>query len=69
MFTANADYKYTVGRGYIALPVDLERAQYIRDCYKNNQVCILTEEGGFLTRLPISPEILNFIEFPRTPVS
>lgn len=60
-------FKYNTGIGYIAIPTDLSREAYINDCYKNLHVSIKTEDGGFLNRVPISPEILNFIDFPETP--
>lgn len=59
-------FKYDVGIGYIALPSDLQRDDYIRDCYKNLHVSMRTEDGGFYNRVPIPPDILNFIEFPKT---
>lgn len=59
-------YKYSSGIGYITLPTDLDRDTYIRDCYKNFHVSLKTEDGGFLNRVPISPEVLNFCEFPST---
>jgi hypothetical protein len=57
-------YKYSVGIAYIAMPSDLERETYIRDCYKNCFVSIKTEDGGFLNRIAINPETMNFIDFP-----
>lgn len=59
-------FKYTVGVAYIAVPSDLERATYIKDCYTNLQVSIITEDGGFHNRVPISQELLNFVVFPQT---
>jgi hypothetical protein len=60
-------FKYNVGIGYVAIPSDLDRDVYIRDCYKNYQVSLKTEDGGFLNRVPIPPDVLNFIEFPDKP--
>ena len=62
----NGSY-YRIGRAYIALPTDLDRTAYVRDCYINNWVSLIAEDGGFMNRVPISPEALNFIEFPPTP--
>lgn len=59
-------FKYAIGRAYIALPSDLSRDQYIKDCYLNLQVCLITEDGSFYNRVPISPETLNFVTFPTT---
>lgn len=60
-------YNYTIGFAYIALPNDIERDVYIADCYKNYQVSIVMEDGGFFNRVPISPEDIGFIRFPDTP--
>lgn len=62
-----AGFKYNAGIAYVAIPSDLDRATYIADCYKNWHVSVRTEDGGFLNRVPITPEVLNFIEFPLTP--
>lgn len=57
-------YNQSVGIGYIALPSDIPRAEYISLCYKNSSVCIKCEDGSFYTRVPIDSTALNFIEFP-----
>lgn len=57
-------YNQSVGIGYIALPSDIPRAEYISLCYKNSSVCIKCEDGSFYNRVPIDSVILNFIEFP-----
>lgn len=59
-------YKFQIGRAYIALPSDLSRADYLKDCFLNWQVSLITEDGSFYNRVPISPEILNFVTFPTT---
>ncbi|SEW37452.1 hypothetical protein [Chitinophaga arvensicola] len=61
------DYKYSVGIAYIAIPTDVDRAAYIQDCYRNFTVSVWGEDGSFMNRLPITPEVLNFVEFPVTP--
>lgn len=57
-------YKYSAGIGYIAIPRDLDRDKYIKDCYANCRVSMQTEDGGFHNRIPVTPEVMNFIEFP-----
>jgi hemin uptake protein HemP len=52
------------GTGYITIPVDVERDEYIRSCNLQNRVSIKTEDGGYLHRVPIDPMVMNFIEFP-----
>lgn len=62
--TANVGEQWSAGVAYVALPSDVERAAYIRDCYVNNCLCLWSENSGFLNRVPVSDDILNFIEFP-----
>jgi hypothetical protein len=57
-------FKYPIGIAYVAMPSDLEREAYLRDCYMNCYISIKTEDGGFLNRISIDPETLNFITFP-----
>lgn len=57
-------FQWLVGIAYIALPTDIERSIYIAECYKNGKVSVWTEDGGFLNRVPIDIDTLNYIEFP-----
>lgn len=67
LMTPTGGFKYNAGIAYIAIPSDLDRQSYINDCYKNFHVSIRTEDGGFINRVPITPDALNFIDFPSTP--
>lgn len=58
-------FLFNVGKAYIALPTDIDRNQYLRDCYKNFHCSMRTEDGGFFNRVPVPPNILNFIRFPE----
>lgn len=58
------DLKYTVGIAYVALPTDVKREDYIRDCYRNFTVSVWGEDGSFMNRLPVAPELMNHLEFP-----
>lgn len=58
------DYRDSGGIAYICLPSDIDRASYIKDCYLNNWVSIHIEGESIINRVSISPDILNFIEFP-----
>lgn len=58
--------KYTIGIGYLVLPGDISRDDYLKDCYLNLRVSILCEDGAFFNRMPISQEDLNFAVFPLT---
>lgn len=67
MIINNNGLHHKIGRGYIAIPSDFNRVSYIRDCYTNMWVSIITEDGGFMNRVPIPPDVLNFVEFPDLP--
>ena len=56
--------RYSVGIGYIVLPVDIERLNYIQNCFNTGKVCILTEDGEFIVDVHITIEALNNIKFP-----
>ena len=56
--------QWSGGIAYIALPSDVERDVYLRECYQNSRVSIWSEDIGFLNRVRIDSETINFIEFP-----
>jgi hypothetical protein len=55
---------YSAGIAYIVIPTDVDRAKYIRECYKSSTVSIYSEHNGFVNRVPIGINALNFIIFP-----
>jgi hypothetical protein len=52
------------GMGYIVVPSNVEREDYIKYCYKNHVVCIKTEDFEFIKDVPIDEDVLQKIEFP-----
>lgn len=56
---------WSSGVAYIAIPSDIDRTIYIDQCYKSGRVSVWTEDGGFINRVPIDVEVLNYIEFPQ----
>ena len=60
-------FNYPAGIGYIALPVDIDRSEYVKICLMTSTVSIRTEDGGFINRVPIGQLALNLIEFPEKP--
>ncbi|MBV7533760.1 hypothetical protein [Chitinophaga sp. sic0106] len=60
------DLKYAVGIAYVAIPTDIDRDVYIRDCYQNYTISVWGDDGSFMNRLPVSPEVMNHLEFPAT---
>jgi hypothetical protein len=53
--------------GYVTLPTDISREEYISYCLKTYTVSIETISGGFYQRVPISSVNLNLIDFPHKP--
>lgn len=58
--------QWSAGIAYIAIPSDIEREIYIKECYFNSRVSIWSEDAGFLNRVPIDEDKINFIDFPLT---
>lgn len=56
--------QWPAGIAYIICPKDVDRAQYIGDCYRNNRVSMRTEDGAIYHRVIIPDNVLNDIEFP-----
>lgn len=53
------------GIAYVVIPSDVDRARYIKECYKTSTVSIYSEYNGFSNRVPIDTYTLNFVEFPN----
>jgi len=70
MFTQNLKQKnrpYPVNIGYIAVPEEVERDQYIENCYRRERVSVLSEKGGFMIHeCYISKDAIKDIRFPKT---
>lgn len=62
--TSAPGFKYNAGIAYVGIPSDLDRNEYIADCYRNHHISVHLDDGGFSNRVPISPEVLGFITFP-----
>lgn len=60
----NEGEQWSGGIAYIACPNDIDRSVYINDCYRNHRVSIKMEDGSLVNRVPISIDILSFIDFP-----
>lgn len=59
--------KWPVGVGYVTIPTDIDREQFIAHCYQTNSLCIVTEDGGFHKNIPTDTWSFNFIDFPDKP--
>lgn len=56
---------YPSGIGYIVLPSDVGREEYISICYKTKTVSIKIEDGTFYKRVSIPEYLLSFATFPE----
>jgi len=56
--------RYSVGYGYIVLPYDVDRGEYIENCYRTNLIDILTSDGEFVQDVRVDKNVLQEIEFP-----
>lgn len=56
----------SVGLGYVVVPPDVDRDTYIANCYLNETVSILPDNGGFsFNNIKVSKSALQDIEFPK----
>lgn len=51
--------------GYIAIPTDVDRDNYVETCLKTERVSILTINGEFILKALIDKSVLQTIEFPQ----
>lgn len=59
--------KWPAGVGYVTIPTDVVREEFITHCYQTNSLCIVTEDGGFHKNIATDSWSFNFIEFPDRP--
>jgi len=53
------------GIGYIVLPPDIDREEYIALCYRSKSVSIRIEDGAFYKRVSIPEYLMSYIDFPE----
>lgn len=58
--------RYSSGVGYVFIPDDVDRDQFIQQCYRMNRICILSENNEFFKDVPIDKFAIQNIEFPET---
>lgn len=63
--TVDGNY-FSGGIAYAALPADIDRDLYLKDCYMNRRISIAMEDGAFINRVPISIGNLGQTSFPLT---
>lgn len=55
-----------VGIGYVIVPSNVDKKQYIESCYRKGSLSIALENGGVIDNVLITKSALNEIEFPET---
>ena len=59
------NYSFPVNRGYVIVPPDQDRAAFITNCYRNERISLLVEEGGGVVHnCYIDKASIQLIEFP-----
>lgn len=55
----------SAGVGYVVIPKEIDREQYIQDCYRTNTLTINGGMGyGYLTSVPVDVNVMQNIKFP-----
>ena len=61
-----SNFSFPVNRGYISIPVNVDRTLFIEDCFRRERVTILVEDGGgMIHNCYISRNELQEIYFPQ----
>lgn len=55
------------GLGYIILPEGVNREIFVSTCFNKEQFTICTNTGEIIPNVPVSNQVLNYIEIPNTP--
>jgi hypothetical protein len=55
-----------MGHAYVVIPEDVDREEYINDCYSLKSVAIQTDELGVITKVLVGKQDMKDIEFPDT---
>ena len=51
---------------YLTIPVDVEREDYIKDCYRKQRVMGRNEKGGSWKRIFVPKDKMSILDFPET---
>lgn len=57
-------YKYSSGVGYVVLPIDISREEYVQYCLRTETVLMATDDGGYHQSTPVDTLHFQLIEFP-----
>ena len=53
------------GSAYVIIPYNVDREQYVSQCYKTNTICLRTESGDFYKNAYIGDNELAMVSFPE----
>lgn len=56
---------YSIGHGYIAIPSEIERENYIKTCFRKQRITIITDLGSVFNDCYITSEAIQRISFPQ----
>ena len=59
------DTKWAAGTGYVFIPSDIARDEFITNCYIQGTISIRTEDGGVYHNCPASRNVFNEIYWPE----
>ncbi|MBC7948985.1 MAG: hypothetical protein H7Y42_13960 [Chitinophagaceae bacterium] len=55
---------WSAGIAFVIIPSDVDRAEYIAECFRTSTVSIFSEHNGYSNRVQIDLFSLNFVNFP-----
>lgn len=58
-------FQWDGGICYVAWPSDINRDDYLKDCYMNSQISVWMNDGSLVNRVIIDNDSLNWITFPQ----
>lgn len=59
--------KNSAGIGFLAIPSDVNRDQFIASCYQNGTVSFISEDGSRTDNAKVSTTLFNDLIFPTSP--
>ena len=64
--TRGISKRNSAGIGYITLPLDTDRAAYIRSVYRKGAISVTLDEGGTIDDVLITKEAIDKLTFPKS---
>lgn len=57
--------RYSVGLGYVIVPYNVDREQYVENCFRTNLVELLTENSEFILDVEVDKFSIQLLDFPK----